>query len=212
MDLVSIASAVVILAYLSLALELVIIPVPSAVSAIALINSERAQGQSWTRQFRWLFPALVNIAVFAVPLLQSCFWLGQVLVQSDGADPAANAREGLPIAALFLGTLLVAVGRSLTVSVALAMRSSKALGLMNGTLELPLQDRGVFQYRRNPGLLGMYLFALGVLMLKPSLWFALGFGHYIWHMHRRILMEEDYLVDRFGRDYEAYLDRTRRYV
>ncbi|MEM6483827.1 MAG: methyltransferase [Pseudomonadota bacterium] len=212
MDLAGTASLAVVLGYLTLALELWLIPVPSVVSAVALMKSERVQGMGMFYQLRWLLPTLVNITVFAFPLIQSCL----VLVATfDGGTSAGANTSGLcwpPGIVSLLGLLLIIGGRLLTVLVATAMRSQAPVNLMRGTLELPLRSDGLFQYSRNPGLLGMYLFALGILLLQSSAVFALGLCHYMWHMHRRVLMEEGYLRDRFGTAYTDYLGRTRRYV
>ncbi|MEM1141559.1 MAG: methyltransferase [Pseudomonadota bacterium] len=206
------ASLAVVLGYLTLALELWLIPVPSVVSAVALMKDERVKGADMLSRLRWLLPALINIAVFAIPLIQSCLELVQPLRRGTAAGSDGTGPLWPTGMAVLVGLSLIIGGRLLTVLVATAMRSPAPVNLMQGTLELPLRRDGVFQYSRNPGLLGMYLFVFGVLIVQPSLVFALGLCHYVWHMHRRVLMEEDYLRDRFGSAYTDYLGCTRRYV
>lgn len=58
----------------------------------------------------------------------------------------------------------------------------------------------------------MYAFAFGILLLQPNGWFAIGLIHYLWHMHRKVEIEERFLQNKYGPAYADYLVRTRRYV
>ena len=78
---------------------------------------------------------------------------------------------------------------------------------------LTLATDGPYKISRNPMYLCMILFQAGLslafsldagLILLPLLWAALHFGV--------VLPEERYLTVRFGKDYVAYLDRTRRWL
>ena len=72
---------------------------------------------------------------------------------------------------------------------------------------------GPYRFTRNPMYLGMVLFLLGIslvfslewgIILTPVLWFA--FDRII------VVREEAYLTGKFGPDYRALLDKTRRWL
>lgn len=196
----------IILAYLSLALELWLIPVPSVASALQLHRRAREGGageRPLAATLRWYAPVALNIAVFLLPLGAAVAAL---------ARPEATQAPAARGIAVFPGVALILAGRGLTVASALALRSRTRPGPAAGALHAPLHATGVFAFSRNPGLLGMYLFAAGLLLLKPSPWFAIGLVHYLWHMHRRVKIEERHLLQRLGDEYAAYAARTRRYV
>lgn len=193
----------VIAAYLSLVLELWLIPVPSVASARSLSRASREVSparRALPGALRRYAPVVLNIAVFLLPLLGA---LHDLLTDSTAPRDSSLVSAGI---------LAVLSGRTLTVCSALALRSQVRLAVAEGTLDPPLHTTGVFRLSRNPGLLGMYLFAAGLLALKPSAWFALGLLHYAWHMHRCILIEERHLAAEFGKAYDEYMSRTRRYV
>ena len=194
----------ILAAYGSLLLELLLVPVPSVASAVQLAKQSSASDGGGIRRrvggLLHFLPVALNIAVFLLPFIQAL----QALLEGQ-----SGVLTG-PIA--ICGALLILSGRSLTVASALALRSEAMPRLAQGELHAPLHERGVFRFSRNPGLVGMYLFAAGLLTLKPSLWFALGLAHYVWHMHRKVKIEEGHLEQRLGREYTIYAERTRRYV
>lgn len=72
---------------------------------------------------------------------------------------------------------------------------------------------GPYRFTRNPMYLGMVLFLLGIslvfslewgIILTPVLWLA--FDRLI------VVREEAYLTGKFGPDYKALLDKTRRWL
>ena len=65
---------------------------------------------------------------------------------------------------------------------------------------------------RNPGLVGMYAFYLGLCFLFPCVVLFVGLAPYVWNMHARVLMEESHLGSRFGAAYESYTARVPRYL
>jgi protein-S-isoprenylcysteine O-methyltransferase Ste14 len=194
----------ILAAYGSLLLELLLVPVPSVASAVQLARQSRAGGDGGIRrrlrEVFHFFPVVLNIAVFLLPFTQAL----KALLDGQSTTLTGSIASW--------GVLLVLSGRFLTVASALALRSQAMPRLTQGELHAPLHERGVFRFSRNPGLVGMYLFAAGLLTLKPSLWFALGLAHYVWHMHRKVTIEEGHLEQRLGREYAIYAGRTRRYV
>ena len=71
---------------------------------------------------------------------------------------------------------------------------------------------GIFKYSRNPCQTGLYISYLGFLLIFPSLLFAICFVITLIYMNFKIELEEDYLNQKFKKDYQHYKKKTRRYL
>ena len=75
-----------------------------------------------------------------------------------------------------------------------------------------LRTSGVYAYSRNPLYLGLYLMTAGAVIYSGcAVVLAFGIAAVTAH-HRIVLSEEKFLLARFGRAYEEYKARTRRYI
>jgi protein-S-isoprenylcysteine O-methyltransferase Ste14 len=75
-----------------------------------------------------------------------------------------------------------------------------------------LVTTGIFAVSRNPIYVGFFLFLLGQFLVFPS-WTtltALAFATVLFH--RQVLREEEFMRQRYGREYDEYCGRVRRYV
>jgi protein-S-isoprenylcysteine O-methyltransferase Ste14 len=75
-----------------------------------------------------------------------------------------------------------------------------------------LVTTGIFAVSRNPIYVGFFVFLLGQFLAFPS-WTtltALGFAAVVFH--RQVLREEEFMRQRYGREYAEYCSRVRRYV
>ncbi|HEX5282039.1 MAG TPA: isoprenylcysteine carboxylmethyltransferase family protein [Micropepsaceae bacterium] len=71
---------------------------------------------------------------------------------------------------------------------------------------------GPYRYTRNPMYLGHLIFLLGLaLTLRSWAGLALFCIQAIW-FHRRVVQDENRLIDRFGPDYSDYRRRVRRWI
>jgi len=201
-------------AYLSLVAELLLLPVPSVASSYQLAlgerskaNAERASLDQEAPAARWLryfAPAVLNVAIFLLPLAS--------IVLAPDLSRWVRLDLTPPAVLVVAGCLAVVAGRALTIAAALDMRRLQRHALLHGGLDQPLQTQGLFRRSRNPGLCGMYLFAGGLLTLYPNELFVAGLVHYLWHMHNRVLIEESVLQRQFSDRYRAYCARTPRYL
>lgn len=113
----------------------------------------------------------------------------------------------------------VAIGLALVcASGALAMSGTRAFQAAGTNVDpkspaLTLVETGPYRFTRNPMYLGMVLLQLGLaalfsldwaLVLAPVLWAVLHYGV--------VLREETYLSAKFGAPYDAFLERTRRWL
>lgn len=75
-----------------------------------------------------------------------------------------------------------------------------------------LVTTGMFALSRNPIYVGFFLFLIGQLLVFPN-WvplFYLAAG--TWLFHRQVLREEKFLREHYGREFDEYRSRVRRYV
>ena len=82
-----------------------------------------------------------------------------------------------------------------------------------GTPTTQLITSGAFSLCRNPNYLGAVLVALGITIFSQSLWFLGLTGVGVILLDRwMIAPEERYLGQVFGKDYEAYRAKVRRWI
>lgn len=82
---------------------------------------------------------------------------------------------------------------------------------------LPIQDThlktaGVYQYSRNPMYVGVHLFTLAAILLRPDLFTIVAGIYSIVVHHFIILSEEKFLTIRFEQQYINYKGKVRRYL
>ncbi len=201
----SFTAALVLVLYATLALELLLVAVPSRVSARqllrrpegALVSAKSALHRSGILITAGL-PLILSVAAFAYPLLVSLFpnliphnpphWRTQF---------SASSR---------LGLVLALVGRGITWT---AMDTLRRRGAGHGG---PLVTDGLFARSRHPGLVGMFLFAAGLYLLYPGWVFGLALFGYALHMDRKARAEEKILMASHPSTYPAYAASVPRYV
>ena len=137
-----------------------------------------------------------------VPLLA-----GVVLTAAAGdplaLPPAASRAVALALIAAFAvwnGWAIVLMGRHRT-------------ALLPGGSTSTILDRGPFLVSRNPLYLGLIALDIALALLWPSFWALaltpVGVAGVWWGA---VIPEERYLRAKFGRDYEAYCARVRRWL
>ena len=194
-------------AYLSLVLEMTVFAIPSEASTLQILgkreaatggNLARARAQRLlSKVWRYFLPTAVGVLLFVLPLCVAIF----PALRDYALCPLDTGSSGLVV-----GLSMVMLGRFITFTAVVQLRRR----LHRGTHTL--QQHGVFRFSRNPILLGMYLFYLGNAVWLPSPLLWVGFLLYAGNMHRRVLMEEGYLRNRFGEAYGSYLAEVPRYV
>jgi protein-S-isoprenylcysteine O-methyltransferase Ste14 len=210
---VTLIDAVVVAAYVSLLVEITVFAIPSEASCWQLLAAtpgdpvaeaapdhsalRRAQGRSFAAKLaRYLLPTALGVALFAIPLLVIA-WPPLL----DRLLPLAWLQRAEVAAA---GLVLVVAGRAVTFASVLQLRRCRAQG--------QLRAAGLFAFSRNPGLVGMFAFYLGLCCLCPSAWLWLGVPLYFGNMHRRVLMEEADLLRKHGASWLQYSAQVHRYL
>lgn len=78
--------------------------------------------------------------------------------------------------------------------------------------ETTLITTGIYAFSRNPFYIGLYTTYIGLFFLLPSVIYLLGFIFFVLNNHFRILLEEQFLKNQFGKKYEEYCKKTGRYL
>ena len=202
-------SWVIVAAYTSLLVELTSLRVPSVASALSIWRGGRPLSDGYSAKYRRIFeltriwklvlaiPLLVVYAVYAYPAF--VIWLGPDLLGDYLYAPGPLA-EVLGLAMLLTGRVLAMV------TAHTIRRNNEQCGE-----SFYLHTDGLFRWSRNPGLIGMYLFVVGIWVTMPSASLLVGILFYFLYMHFKVCMEEDFLSNKFGDQYADYLVRTRRY-
>lgn len=103
---------------------------------------------------------------------------------------------------LFLGTVITTIAMvQLGISVRVYIPNAKT----------KLISSGLYRFCRNPGYLGVHMSWFGIFILVSSLFYFIGFFLFLIGMHFRILQEEKFLKERFGEEYEIYMEKVVRY-
>jgi protein-S-isoprenylcysteine O-methyltransferase Ste14 len=126
--------------------------------------------------------------------------------------PAPSTREFFDSAAVgWIGVALCFAGLTLLSWSLVSFGQSFRVGI---DMERPdkLITTGIFAFSRNPIYVGFALILLGQFLIFSS-WLLLAYlvaGY--WLFHRQVLREEEFLSRQYGRDFEEYCKRVRRYV
>ncbi len=107
---------------------------------------------------------------------------------------------------LYVGIFLILLGRILTFKGSLDINKHLKRG------EEMLLNKGIFNYTRNPILLGLHISLLGFLIAIGK--YELVFLSMLFYvgMHIKVLDEEKFLFQKFGLSYKNYKESTKRYI
>lgn len=197
-------------AYVWLLVELTVFPVPCESSTFQLFfNTTEGEGSAdnlaqarqrspWTKLLVYFLPTALGVVLFLVPLFA-------VFVPAivDWLWPLPSLSSAW---IAWTGLAVVHAGRLLTFTSVLQLRAQRKAAAKG------VQTRGLFELSRNPGLVGMYAFYLGNCLIFPCIVLFVGFIPYVVNMHRRVLMEESWLLRCGGDGFRAYMKRVPRYL
>jgi protein-S-isoprenylcysteine O-methyltransferase Ste14 len=111
-----------------------------------------------------------------------------------------------------LGVLFLVAGLALIFS-ALAMFKRTGQDPKPWTPSPELIEKGPYRWTRNPMYVGLTCVLAGLGLALNNLWFSLLAAAALLVVHViAVLPEEKYLKEKFGRSYEEYCTRVRRYI
>ena len=182
---------VVVIAYISLFLELTWFNVPSKVGFFENLKRKASKGM-------YLFRGLCISIAFATFLYPCIYWLYFHKMNPISESPYL----------LFIAVFLILLGRFISVTSVWRIRKHNS---QKGE-DFFLHTQGIYAISRNPIQIGLYLFLLGLWLLFSSYYFLIGILIYIAYMHNRIQAEEAFLKEYFGDSYDEYCKETNRYI
>lgn len=208
---------VILLAYATLFSELVFLHVPSVASVYQLIFSKKSivnfnnaelpdcrlkrvlQWPSIKKIMLLALPTFISIITGVLPLLYlAMIYYNMVTWKQLNSEYSFQHIAGI---------LCIITGRTFTIYSTFEIRKSNRQ--KEGSFDL--KTNGIFGFSRNPLLLGMYIMYAGMLIIFPTITFALGLLVYLANMHFRVLLEEDFLFHMFGDKFIHYRQKTKRY-
>lgn len=196
--------------YVSLALELTVWHVPSVASSRGIFASEEEIVGVYSTKFQRFFamPRWKKIVLFIVPLIfiyvAYVYPLQLIFGFNFGMKPLFEPANMM----IYAACLLVLLGRGINLASVWKIRQNNE---QKGD-SFELHTDGFFGRFRNPGLLGLYISFLGFWLALPQPFFAFCLLVYVRYMHGKVLMEEDFLRNKFGVAYEEYYATTNRYL
>ena len=113
---------------------------------------------------------------------------------------------------LSLGGILIFVGLLLIILAKIEFSKAQQPS-MPGKPTTRIVNTGIFKYSRNPLYLGIVITVAGVGITFDILWFIILDIPLGMLFHWTLIMpEEQYLLEKFGNDYELYIKNTRRWL
>jgi len=192
--------------YVSLFVELFFYNIPSVVTTKNILNSNFVEIEYFSKSIREFlaWPMSKKILVFVIPMI--FIYVLHVLPAYLLIEIFYYEAFAIKMSILgYLGIALVVVGRIISHLYLNAIQKIKK------ETQEGFVNNGIFKLSRNPGLLGLYISFLGFIVIKPMPLFIICFVVYVFYMHFKVKMEEDYLNNKHGDEYNGYLQKTRRY-
>ena len=204
----------ILIIYASFAIDLLGIPVPSIASTQQLFFPENEARQKkeennlllkvrgWsiiTKIFFLFLPSAIGMITYLLPLF--------VIVIPFLENIFGNFPTSYNSPFILIGVLLAILGRCLAIGAALNIRKNNS----QSGKDFSLKTKNIFSFSRNPILLGLHLTFLGLLFLYPVKAMFIGGAIFVSNMHFRIILEEHFLMDKFGQPFEEYRKKTKRY-
>jgi protein-S-isoprenylcysteine O-methyltransferase Ste14 len=117
------------------------------------------------------------------------------------------------------GNIRVSIGSALVAFAIVIIASSRRAFIEHGTHPNPytptkaIVTDGVYRVSRNPIYIAFLLIALSFVLFTNSLWFiASAILAFLWLQFGVVRREEEYLHGKFGREYDDYCRRVRRWI
>jgi protein-S-isoprenylcysteine O-methyltransferase Ste14 len=114
-------------------------------------------------------------------------------------------------AAAWTGVLFCLAGLLILLWSLISFKQSFRVGIDTDRPDKLIVD-GIFAFSRNPIYLAFAMVLIGEFLIFPN-WITLIYlVAATWLVHRQVLREEEYLKGHYGRAYEQYCHRVRRYL
>ena len=149
---------------------------------------------------------LLGFLIFIAGIPAVMWWVAGMPALSD-----------LPVGRVYLAVLTALIGLSLSIwSIVYMKRVGKgnpfdAMGHEVAPRTKHLMTDGPYRFSRNPMLVGVYIYDIGVLLWLQAWWPLLVFAVEVLFLTLQVRSEEKRLEADFGDEYRAYKQRVPRY-
>lgn len=110
-----------------------------------------------------------------------------------------------------IGWILLIVSLLIVTIAQNQMAQSWRIGIDHET-ETKLVKTGLFSVSRNPIFLGIMLANLGLFLILPNAFVLLIIGLSTLSINTQVRLEEDFLRNKIGKEYEEYYSKVRRWI
>ncbi len=148
-----------------------------------------------------------SVGTLKAVVLGYALWLGLALCVPFRSLGVWRVHEGV----LWLGVALGAAGLLLVAAAQVTMGASWRIGIDTRT-RTALVTSGAFRWVRNPIFSGVLLYGGALILLAPSPWTLLGFGHLLFALGLQVRLEEEHLRRLHPEVYPAYAQRVGRFL
>jgi protein-S-isoprenylcysteine O-methyltransferase Ste14 len=139
-------------------------------------------------------------------------WVGTVFVSGPVAELAGLQRLASDVVLIVFGVAMAIGGIAIVYWAQRSMGDSLRIGVDPGE-HTGLVTKGIFAWVRNPIYSAMILYAVGTALLVPNVVSITAFGAFVLAMEFQVRrIEEPFLRQMHGADYETYLYRVGRFL
>ena len=133
------------------------------------------------------------------------------IVKGNGANINFGSLSGMNLTLFWVGMVMVHSGVAIRIVaiVTLKRNFSGGLRIRDGHT---LTKNGIYKWIRHPAYLGAVILYPGISVLASSLLGFLVMLLLVPYLIHRIKLEERMLTERFGAEYEAYIDQTKKLI
>jgi len=107
---------------------------------------------------------------------------------------------------LVVGSISIIAGRILTFAAGVQIKNHLK------QKEANVLDAGIFKFSRHPIALGLMITLCGINFILPSFIMIILSAIFILDLHRKVLIEEKFLIHQYAEAYENYCKKTSRYL
>ncbi len=151
----------------------------------------------------WLFRWRSYLPLVLIGLLVAGTWAGR---SPGGGHDWGVFYDGICVVVALLGLVV----RAIAIGYAAAGTSGRNVNKQKAD---NLNTTGVYSVLRHPLYLGNFLLALGLFMFTQAWWAPTIYAFVFWLYYERIMfVEEDFLLGRFGTEFEEWARRTPAFI
>jgi len=197
-------------AYILQLIELVFLPIPSEISIFQskISRMDNMDSIIYTKNYRrppvmLIIFFIISIIYFVIsPFLHifKIYFLTFPILIPDSWFEVTH----------IIGTTLILFGSLTNFITVIFLRNY--LMSFSSKHKMSVYNKNFFRISRHPITISMYVIMLGILIIFPTILMVLSYIIILIYIHIQIKNEENYLIQKFGREYLLYKNQVPRYL